>query len=367
MFILLHGPDEFTAHEELARLKAENDVAYSTDMFSGMEGDLEAILAACNTLPFLSERRLVVIEGLPKRRRTNREAAESIEAATERESVESVESSLPVAERVSASGIKRRKSKDSTPTTADPKAFMEALARSVPEMPASTLLVVILDELLDALSPLVKVAHSHGMVKVCTAPRGTELEAWLIRRARDAGRDLTPEAAHILAVENGDSLRLLASEIDKLSTYVGLGGQIGTEAVRALTQASQKTRIFDLTDALVRRDRRRGLALLHELLDSGESPLGIVALTALQTRSLLQVKALSQRGMRVAEISATAGIAPFVVERLLPLARQFSWDELESTHRMLRDIDSSLKRSKMTPEMALDLLVIEFGTVTHRG
>ena len=103
--------------------------------------------------------------------------------------------------------------------------------------------------------------------------------------------------------------------------------------------------------------------MLHALLDSGESPLGIVALTAIQTRSLIQVKALGEQGMRIPMISKTAGMAPFLVEKLLPLARQFSYAQLEATHRRLQEVDNALKRSKMTPEMALDLLVIEFGSV----
>jgi DNA polymerase-3 subunit delta len=185
-----------------------------------------------------------------------------------------------------------------------------------------------------------------------------------MRRARAAGSDLTPAGAHLLAASGSESLWALAGEVEKLSTYVGRGGKIGPEEVRVLTPASHHSRVFDLTDALARRDHGRALALLHELLESGESPFGIVALTAAQTRSLIQIKVLSERGpkRRVAEIAQIAGIAPYVVEKSLPLARQFSLLELQATHRRLRDIDASLKRSKMTPEMALDLLVFEFGS-----
>ncbi|MGO8946467.1 MAG: DNA polymerase III subunit delta [Ktedonobacterales bacterium] len=322
MFILLHGPDEFTAHEELARLKAEPDLAFSIDTFSGIESSVESILAACDTLPFFSSRRLVVVEGLPK------------------------------------AVVRKRKS-----TPLDHRSFTEALAHHIPQMPESTLLVVITGEVLDASSPLVKVAKSHGKVQVYNSPRGMELETWLMKRARAAGRDLTREAAHILAQEGGDNLRVLAVEIEKLGTYVGPDGCIGIEHVRALTPVLQKTRIFDLTDALSRRSHRRALSLLHELLEDGESPLGIVALTAGQTRSLIQIQALAERGLRTPAIAQATGLAPFLVQKLLPIASQFSIAELEATHRRLRDIDSSLKRSKMTPEMALDLLVIEFGTV----
>jgi DNA polymerase-3 subunit delta len=323
MFMLLHGGDEFIAREELARLKAEPDFAAGADIYQGSEGRVEDILAACDTPPFLSERRLVVVEGLP-----------------------------------------RSKGKAGASAAGDLKAFTEALAHYVPHMPGTTVLVVIVDELLEAESPLVRLARSHGEVKTCVAPRGNQLEAWLIRRARAAGRELTAEAARALASASADSSRALAGEVEKLCTYVGPGGRIGLEEVHALTPSSRSTRVFDLTDALARRDRGRSLAILHELLDSGESPFGIVALTAVQTRSLIQVKALSEQGgMRVADIARNAGLAPYVVEKSLPLVRRFTSAQLEATHRRLLDIDASLKQSKMTPEMALDLLACEFGTV----
>jgi DNA polymerase-3 subunit delta len=172
---------------------------------------------------------------------------------------------------------------------------------------------------------------------------------------------LAPDAARLLAEAAGSELRVLASELEKLATYVGAGGQIGPAEVRLLTPTTRTARVFDLTDALARRDRARALGLLHELLAAGESALGIVALTAFQTRSLIQVKALAERGLRPPQIAQTAGMAPFVVEKSLPLARQFTFAQLEAAHRALLRVDTALKSSKMTPELALDLLVIEFG------
>src|SRR6185312_13060685 len=69
MFILLHGPDEFSAHEELARLRATGGFEHNQDTFSGADADLATIRNICDTMPFLSEKRLVVLEGLPKPKR----------------------------------------------------------------------------------------------------------------------------------------------------------------------------------------------------------------------------------------------------------------------------------------------------------
>lgn len=356
MFVLLHGPDEFSAHEELARLRGAEDFGYNQDTLSGADADLVALRTLCDTMPFLSERRLVVVDGLPKRKRAGKGEKDNGEDSAEGEDE---------ASDISSNEAKGKKGKRGKAASPGPAAYAQGLAEYIARMPDSTVLVVLTEEALKDDHPLVVAARRGGKAQAFTPLHGPQLESWLTRRASAQGAKLTPDAARLLAAEVGENLRLLAGEIDKLSTYAGKGGQIRVEDVRALTPASRQTRIFDLTDALARRERSRALALLHELLAAGESPLGIVALTAYQTRTLLQVKSLAERGLRAPQIAQTAGMAPFVAEKSMGLARQLSFAQLESAHRTLLDVDMALKRSRMTPEMALDLLVVEFGTAAR--
>ena len=349
MFILLHGNDEFSAREELARLRVAADFGYNSDTFSGAEVELGVLRATCETLPFLSERRLVVLEGLPKPKRGKGDKGDGEDDEA------SAATPAPNATKPSTKGKKAKGG------ALSPKAFAQALADFIPQAPETTTLVALVEEPLDKEHPLVAAARRYGKEQSFTTPRGAELERWLARRATAQGARLDAQAARLLASEIGENLRLLASEIDKLATYVGKGGDINSEVVRLLTPASRQMRIFDLTDALAQRDRKRALALLHELLAAGESPLGIVALTATQTRALLQVKSLAESGMRPFQIAQTAGIAPFAVEKHMGVARQLTFSQIENTHRMLLEIDTALKRSRLTPDLALDLLALEFG------
>ena len=349
MFVLLHGPDEFSAREELARLRERYDFGANQDVFSGNETPLADLRAVADTMPFLSEHRLVVLDGLPKRKR--RSEGDGSSTAADASSGNQTE---PATAKPGARG-KKKKTVD-----ADPRMYTQGLADYAANVPETTVLVVLCDEQLEGDSPLVQAARRHGKALTFIPPRGPALEQWTQQRARACGAKLTHEAARLLVTEIGDDLRLLAQEIDKLCTYVGREGEIGEAEVRSLTPTTRVSRVFDLTDALSRRDRKRALALLHELLAAGESPLGIVAMTAYQTRALLQIKTLAERGLRAPQIAQAAGLAPFVVDKSLPLARQFTYAQLEDAHRSLLEIDRALKLSRMTPEMALDLLVVEF-------
>ena len=357
MFILLSGEDEFSAHEELERIRASGDFGYNQDLFAGEDADLTAIRATCDTMPFLAEKRLVVLEGLPKPKRGK---------GGETEGDENADAQAAEPETPATPATKGKRGKKGVPTTTlGPQAFAKGLAEYVSRLPEMTLLVAFVPEKLKADHPLMQAARSHGKSLTFTKPGGVQLNEWVARRARAQGHRIAPEAARTLVESLGDDLRMLAGEIDKLGTYVGAGAEIRLEDIEALTPVSRQARVFDLTDALARRDTATALRLLHELLANGESPLGIVALTAFQTRALMQVKLLTERGMGAYQIASTAGLAPFVVEKSLPLARHFSFAQLETAHRALLEIDIALKRSRMTPELALDLLVLEFGKVSQ--
>jgi DNA polymerase III subunit delta len=358
MFYLLHGDDEFTSREQLKKLRRQGNFEYNQDTFNGSEVDLSTITATCNTLPFLADQRLVVVEGLPKKRR-----GESTSSTPGDESaLTQVSTENGTGTGTGGKGSKTKKGKKSGKGSADSRAsFEKGLAAYILHIPDSAVLIVLVDEVLDTNNLLLKVAGEHGSVIQSTLPRGAALENWISKRAKNLGVSIERNAATLLANFIGSQLRLLANELDKLATYAGEGGTITDEDVHKLSAQVQEARIFDLTDALARRDQKQALTILHDLLVDGEPPLKLISTITSQVRSLLLVKELSQKGLRSAQIATTLGIAPFVAEKAARQAGKFTPMQLEGAYRQLLATDAALKRSRMTPEMALDLLVVSFG------
>ncbi len=351
MFYLLHGDDEFSSHEQLKKLRSQGDFGYNQDTYDGSEVDLKTVIITSNTMPFLSEQRLVVLDGLPKRKRGETQAASDTPASTTQESTDGA-----------ARGGKGKKGKKASKSTILTRAgFEKALVEHIAEMAETTVLIVLLDEVLDASNVLVKAAEKYGKVIQSTVPKGAALEKWIINRAKGNNAKITSEAATLLANFSGNNLRLLANELDKLATYVGQGATINIQDVRQLSAQVQEARIFDLTDALAQRNHKQALNILHDLLADGEAPIKLISTITFQVRSLLLVKELAQKGMRTAQIASTLGMAPFIVEKCFRQVGNFSVSQLEGIYRQLMATDAALKRSRMAPEMALDLLVVNFG------
>lgn len=346
MFYLLHGNDEFTCREHLKKLRQQGDFAYNQDHYGGGEVSLATLTATCNTFPFLSEQRLVILEGLPKKRRGEDAAAPETAAA----------------ESAPAAATKGRKKKGGKGGSESRASFEKGLALAASDLPETTVLIVLVDEELPASSALLRAAEASGTIIQCTLPKGVALETWLRKRAQALGVKIDPEAVSLLSDFIGNQLRLLANELQKLATYVGAGGTIEASHVRLLSAEVQESRVFDLTDALAQRNRSLALNILHDLLADGLHPLALLPTITSQVRNLLLVKELSVSGLRSAQIASAIGSPPFVVEKVLRNVNKFSIAQLESTYHRLLDTDAALKRSRLTPEMALDLLVIQFGS-----
>lgn len=353
MFYLLHGDDEFGSREHLKKIRAEGAFEYNQDTYSGADADLKTIIITSETLPFLTEQRLVVVEGLPKRKRG--EAAQADQA-------EATPADAGVKEDAPKGGKGKKGRKSAKAATLSRAGFEKALAEHVAVLPETTVLVLLVDEALDAANPLVKAAEKHGKVIQSTVPKGAALEKWINARAKQIHVKIAPDAVKLLADFTGNHLRLLANELDKLATYVGEGGTISVDVVRQLSAQVREARIFDLTDALAQRNRKQALNILHDLLADGEPPLKLMGTITSQVRSLLLVKELAQKGMRAAQIASTLSMAPFLAEKTLRQVGNFSPAQLESVYRQLLATDAALKRSRLPPELALDLLVVNFGT-----
>ncbi|GCF09345.1 DNA polymerase III subunit delta [Dictyobacter arantiisoli] len=339
MFYLLHGENEFTSREHLKKLRTQGDFGFNEDSYPGAETSLKTILMSSDTLPFLSEQRLIVIDGLPKKKRG--EGTATAEDTTK--------------------GGKAKKGKKSSKSATGRAGFEKELAEYIATMPDTTVMIVVVDEALESSSALLKAAEAHGKVIQSTLPKGAALEKWIQNRAKATGAQITPDAVGLLANFIGNNLRLLSNEIDKLAMYVGPGATINVGDVRQLSAQVQEARIFDLTDALSQRNRKQALNILHDLLADGEPPLKLISTITSQVRSLLLVKELAQKGMRGGQIASTLGIAPFVADKALRQVGNFSIPQLENAYHQLLSTDASLKRSLLTPELALDLLVVNFG------
>ncbi len=115
--------------------------------------------------------------------------------------------------------------------------------------------------------------------------------------------------------------------------------------------------IWDMVDALGRREAAVATSLMHRLLDDQE-PLMILGMINRQFRLLLQTREVLDAGGDSRDLLQLPDIKyPKVAQKLSQQARNFSLDQLEGVYRYLLETDYAIKMGRIEPKLALDLLV----------
>jgi len=330
MFYVFHGDDEFSRAEALADFKARMGDPVTADLntsyLDGRKVTFSELTHICDAVPFMAQVRLVIVENLLAR----------------------------LAGKQTRGGKKARVSKND-------KGFLKALLAYLPHLPETSRLAFVEDVTLPGTHPVIKLAQreKRGHVRRFRTPdeRSGGLERWIRDRAKKKDAEIDPRAVHELASFVGSNLRLLDRELEKLAVYVDDRRPIGVEDVRCLVSYVHEANIFEMTDALGRRDGPRASRLLHCMLDGGNDPLYLLAMIVRQFRIMIQVKDLAERGVHPNDIPARLGMKPFVARKGLSQAAKFSVSQLETIHRRLWETDLSIKTGQMEPVLALDLIV----------
>lgn len=119
---------------------------------------------------------------------------------------------------------------------------------------------------------------------------------WVGGEMRQAGLKLTPEAVEVVTARVGLNAMQLANEIEKLLSAVSAGAVLDAMMVRELVPQTRQGGIFDLSEAILRRDLPLAMHTLDQLLTQRETPVAIILVAVVPTiRNLLLVKDLMVR------------------------------------------------------------------------
>ena len=170
-----------------------------------------------------------------------------------------------------------------------------------------------------------------------------ELERWVKDRVHQAGKKISDRAVDLLVEMVGNNLRLIMSEIEKISLYCGEGNEITAEAVKRLVLPSEAS-AFDLLDSLREKNLKLSFSLFKTLLKNKEELLSLLSLIAKQYRIMLQIKALPNTvGRDPWQIARAIGGSPYFIKKCAAGINRFSIPELKSALAKLLEANLKLK------------------------
>jgi DNA polymerase-3 subunit delta len=219
------------------------------------------------------------------------------------------------------------------------------------------------------------VKKGGGEVFEAAAPDRKVLEKMLRDQASALGKNFASVAATSLAEMCGGSLSRAMEELEKLALFVGSAPEITAADVKSAATPSREWNIFKLVDAIVAAQTGAALRQLRILFAGAGKPdeaanQSILPMLARQFRLLWQAVALQRHGISGAPASA-ADLLPdknnlakekdFVRQRTLDSARRVSLESIELCLTEVAEADAKLKGQLVSMDAieTLESLVIQ--------
>jgi len=199
-------------------------------------------------------------------------------------------------------------------------------------------------------------------------PGISEVPGWLARRAKAVhGVVLEMPAAQLLAAGIGARLGVLAQELEKVVTFVDPEKKIGVEEIRASVGALPQVDRWQWIDKVAERRIAAAVAELSDLIDSGESVVGLIgALSEALVRVGLALDGESTL-VQVLKRDRNYGYLKWKVRVYAQQARRWTESEIETALGELLRADRLIKSGGLSDRAALEEALLRIGAGGDSG
>lgn len=308
---LLYGSENYLKQQYKQKLKQAlipPDDTINFSRFEGQHTDPHAIIDLAETLPFFADYRLILVED---------------------------------------SGFFKN--------------ACETLAGYLPRLPSSTILIFTESEV-DKRGKMYKTVSKSGRAVEFGEQNEQLLTRWILGRLKKENKKITQSVLQLFLYKTGTDMGNIDKELEKLLCYTLNREVIEAADVEAVCTEQVTNQIFEMVNAIGKRDQKRALSLYYDLLALKEAPMRILYLINRQFRILLDLKSMQKAGLDAKTMASKAGIPPFAVRRSLAQASCFSQGELIRALQDGASLETDSKTGKMTDQIAVEVLIVRYSS-----
>lgn len=304
---LLYGEEAYLVRQYKDRLKdslcVEGDTM-NTSVFSGKDISPASLIDLSETMPFFAERRVIFVEN---------------------------------------SGFFKKSPED--------------LAAYLGELPETTYFIFVEEEV-DKRGKMYKQVKKFGSVVEFKRQTDAVLMQWILGKLKKENKRITRPVMELFLDKTGTDMELITQELEKLLCYTMEKDVIEAADVEAICANQINGKIFDMVDAIGRKEQKKALDLYYDLLMLKEPAMRILYLVTRHFQILMQLRDMTGKGFDNKQMASKAGVPEFAVRKYLGQAKSFSLAQLEEIVRASVQTDENIKTGQMTDQLAVELLII---------
>lgn len=183
--------------------------------------------------------------------------------------------------------------------------------------------------------------------------RPNEISRWAEQYVKQNDGKISSANAFKIVDRVGSNQMLIKNEIDKLLLY---GQEISSDTIEGMTDQIPRSTIFQLLDNSLRGNKRAVIEIYEQQKKLKVEAMQIMSLLIWQLHILAIIK--TSQSTSINEIVSLTGLSPFSVENGLKLLRQINFAQLSSIIDRTLELDIKMKTVAINPDESLMVLLL---------
>jgi len=229
------------------------------------------------------------------------------------------------------------------------------------ESPAEFTVLVFLHEgtITNPASEPYKTLANQGYLFEAKELKGKSLIDWLISTVEKNGKTISYDNAQLLTDISGENRNTLESQLEKIFIYVGDKKEITIESIRGLSTSLKQYTIFDLQNAIGKKNKSAALKVVFNLLKNGMEPIQVIAMLNKYFTSLARLNELTTANTNEFQVARIMGTHPFYLKDYHSARRIYSDRHLTDAFSALLKADLSIKTTSLDDYTLLSVFIAE--------
>lgn len=240
------------------------------------------------------------------------------------------------------------------------KSLLKEVTDYAKNIPEYTILMITSRDPIDKSNSLIKVSNTIGSLVELKIPMyRKDLSLWIETSLKESGKTISKSDIFYLTNEMTSSIDNMELELDKLVSYIGDRETVTREDIDAIIHKTAESNIFKMTDYMYKKDAKNALDILDTIFLQGEQFPKIMFMIIRQFRILYNVRLLIDSGERDSDIIKKLKIQEFVYKGISKVIGKWESRDIKDALEDALDTDYRIKSGKMQPELGLELLILK--------
>lgn len=325
--ILIYGTEKYLIRKCIKEVKEKINSFPELNIITleNENASMDNVINACETLPFMSKRKLVHIKNPEFLKKSGKNTSTDTKGS----------------ENINHSGIS------------------EELTNYIKDVEENLIILITFDGEIELKNKFTVLVKNIGTLIQLNELRGAELQKHVTDMFQSHGRNINRSELIYFISEVGTSLSVIENEVEKLCMF-SIGEELITKNdIDAIVSKTAESNIFKMVDNISKKDAAKAISILSTLLFQKEEHLKILGMIIRQYRLLLNIKLNLINKTPVDKINSQLKLRDFAFQNMIKQCGLYSEASLKKALSCLLNTDSQIKNSKINPDLALEMLIVE--------